>query len=133
MSLRSLNLPACIGTLSPCSSCEGLAAPRNTWSPSILPVADRNSATVWTPGSLRICLAMVGENGVPTAFETTKSAVRFSLTAFEVLALADWPMIDMVATSARPIISALAVAAVRRGLRSEFCVASCPTDPKSRA
>lgn len=34
------------------------------------------------------------------------------------LAFDDWPSTDMVATNASPIISADAVAAVRRGLRS---------------
>jgi len=94
-------------------------------------LADLNSATVCTPGCLRISFAIVGENGDPTAFETTKSAVSVSLTALSVLAFADCPRIDMVATRASPIMSALAVAAVRRGLRSEFWVASVPTEPNT--
>src|SRR3954453_1493697 len=47
------------------------------------------------------------------------------------LALADDPRIDIVVTSARPIINADAVAAVRRGLRSEFWPARLPTVPNS--
>ena len=40
--------------------------------------------------------------------------------AASVLAEAELPRIDIIAISASPTISALAVAAVRRGLRSEF-------------
>ena len=53
-------------------------------------------------------------------------------TAASTLAVADWPSTDISATRVSPIISALAVAAVRRGLRSEFCAASTPTVPKAR-
>jgi hypothetical protein len=42
----------------------------------------------------------------------------------------DAPKIDIVVTSAKPIISAEAVAAVRRGLRRAFCAANRPTVPK---
>ena len=38
---------------------------------------------------------------------------------------------DINATRVSPIISALAVAAVRRGLRRAFSVARTPTDPNS--
>ena len=52
--------------------------------------------------------------------------------AASVLAEAEAPKIDIIAIRASPIISALAVAAVRRGLRSAFWVASVPTVPNSR-
>ena len=64
--------------------------------------------------------------------ETITDAFSDFCTVTSVLADADWPKIDIIAISARPIIRALEVAAGRRGLRSEFCVASCPTVPKSR-
>ena len=47
------------------------------------------------------------------------------------LALADDPKIDIKVTRATPIISADAVAAVRRGLRREFWVAIVPTTPNT--
>ena len=48
------------------------------------------------------------------------------------LAFSEAPKTDIITIRVSPIISALAVAAVRRGLRSEFSVASTPTVPKSR-
>jgi hypothetical protein len=59
----------------------------------------------------------------------TRSPTKFLAMLSSTLAFADAPAMDMVATSAIPIISAEAVAAVRRGLRSEFCPASRPTLP----
>ena len=41
-------------------------------------------------------------------------------------------MIAIAQARVRPIMSAEAVAVVRRGLRSEFCPARVPTDPKTR-
>ena len=52
--------------------------------------------------------------------------------AASVEAFAESAMTTIVPASARPIISADAVAAVRRGLRSEFSPASVPTVPNSR-
>ena len=75
---------------------------------------------------------MAVENGVPMALDTTSWAVRLSSMAWSVLALADCPRIDIRATSVSPIISALAVAAVRRGLRRAFSVASAPTVVNTR-
>ena len=98
----------------------------------ILAPAVRSSATLRTPSTLRICLAMLVENGVPTTLETTNCDVRLRLTAASVLAVADWPSTAISETSVSPIIRALAVAAVRRGLRREFCAASVPTVPKAR-
>ena len=69
---------------------------------------------------------------MPTTLDTTNCDVRLRFTAASVLAVADWPRIDISATSVSPIISALAVAAVRRGLRREFCAASVPTVPNAR-
>jgi len=62
--------------------------------------------------------AIDGENGCPIAFETTRSAAKLVAMILSMLAFDDWPSTDMVATNASPIISADAVAAVRRGLRS---------------
>ncbi len=92
----------------------------------------RSEATASTPSSSRIWAATSVENGWPTAFETTNSEVRDSSIAMSVLAEAELPRIDIIAISASPIIRALAVAAVRRGLRKEFCVASRPTEPNGR-
>jgi hypothetical protein len=98
----------------------------------ILAPAVRSSATLCTPSTSRIFLAMLVENGVPTTLETTNWDVSPRLTAASVLAVADWPSTAISETSVSPIISALAVAAVRRGLRKEFCAASVPTVPKAR-
>jgi hypothetical protein len=72
------------------------------------------------------------ENGWPIAFDTTNSEVSDSSMAASVLADAELPRIAIIAISASPTIRALAVAAVRRGLRREFSVASRPTVPKGR-
>ena len=76
--------------------------------------------------------AIAVENGIPMTLETTRSPWKFSSIVASTLALADDPRIDIVVTSASPIISADAVAAVRRGLRSEFCPARLPTVPYTR-
>ena len=47
------------------------------------------------------------------------------------LAFADCPTTAIIETSVRPIISAEAVAAVRRGLRTAFCSAITPTAPNA--
>ncbi len=52
--------------------------------------------------------------------------------AASVLADAELPKIDIIVIRARPTIRALAVAPVRRGLRSAFWAASLPTIPNSR-
>ncbi len=48
------------------------------------------------------------------------------------LAFAEAPSTDIIVTSETPIISAEAVAAVRRGLRRAFCSAISPTAPNPR-
>ena len=62
----------------------------------------------------------------------TMSPRKFFAMLASTLALAEDPAMDIVVTRVRPIIRADAVAAVRRGLRSEFCPASVPTAPKTR-
>ena len=85
-----------------------------------------------TPSTSLMRSAMVAENGSPKALLTTKSPTKFSSTAWSTDAFDEAPRIATVNASASPIISAEAVAAVRRGLRSEFWPARLPTGPKTR-
>ena len=64
---------------------------------------------------------------------TKKSARKLSSMICVNDCFADAPMIDTSVTSARPIISADAVVAVRRGLRIAFSRASTPDMPRKRA
>jgi hypothetical protein len=84
------------------------------------------------PSVRSIRLAIDGENGTPITLETTRSAKKLSSIVLSTLSLADDPRIDIVVTRASPIISADAVADVRRGLRSEFWPARLPTVPNRR-
>ncbi len=59
--------------------------------------------------------------------------MKFSSIVLSTLAFADAPMIDIVHASASPIISADAVAVVRRGLRRAFWPARLPTARKTPA
>ena len=92
----------------------------------------RSSVTPATPSRRRICSATSVENGWPTTLETMNCEVSVLPMAASVLADAELPKIDIIAISASPIIRALAVAPVRRGLRRAFCAASRPTVPNSR-
>ncbi len=94
--------------------------------------ACRSWVTPATPSTLRIWAATSGENAWPTTLDTMNCEVSVLPIAASVLAEAEEPKIDIIAIRARPIISALAVAAVRRGLRSAFCAAIEPTVPNSR-
>ena len=76
-------------------------------------------------------MAIAGLNGVWIALLTTSWELTAAVMTLSKLAFAEAPRIDIIATRVRPIISALAVAAVRRGLRSEFSRASTPTVPKN--
>ena len=121
-----------MGTWKARPSMAGSTADTNScWSPT-LPLADRIEATLCTPSSCSISFAYAAENGCCVALETISCAVRVPLIALSVLAFADCPRIDINATRVSPIISALAVAAVRRGLRRVFSVASLPTVPNTR-
>ena len=71
-------------------------------------------------------------NSPPKTLLTTKSPTKFSSTDLSTDAFAESPMIAIVQARVSPIISAEAVAVVRRGLRSEFWPARLPTVPKSR-
>ncbi len=73
---------------------------------------------------------MVGKK-VVCPLESTYWAVRSFSMLSDRLALMLLVTIVAAPTRAVPIMSALAVAAVRRGLRSEFCRASRPTVPAS--
>ena len=86
----------------------------------------RYSTTVAPGSSLRICVAASGENGWKPLGERMKSAVVWLRIADANELLNDSDMIATALTSARPIISAAAVDAVRRGLRSAFSRASIP-------
>ena len=57
---------------------------------------------------------------------TMKSAVNAVAKRLPNDTLSDWPTIDTMVTRARPIVSATAVAEVRRGLRAAFARASRP-------
>ena len=59
--------------------------------------------------------------------------MKFSATDLSTLAFAESPTIAIVQARVRPIISAEAVAVVRRGLRSEFWPARLPMLPNPRA
>ena len=76
--------------------------------------------------SLRIELAISGENGKNPLGAITKSALVCSSIAVAKVCFADSPKIAMRVTKARPIISADAVDAVRRGLRAAFWAANLP-------
>ncbi len=62
---------------------------------------------------------------------TRKSAANWSSTRSSLVALREAARVPTAATSASPIISAEAVAPVRRGLRSAFSPASRPVVPKT--
>ena len=72
---------------------------------------------------------MAGVNGVWIALLTTSWELTAAVMTWSKLAFIEAPMIDIIATRVSPIISALAVAAVRRGFRSEFSGARTPTVP----
>ena len=101
-------------------------------SPSSCTRAPRTRATWATPGTSSTSFATEAEKAWPTAFETTKSATMSSARVLSRLAFADAPSTDIIVTRATPIISAEAVAAVRRGLRRAFCSAIRPTAPNAR-
>jgi hypothetical protein len=75
---------------------------------------------------------MEGENRSPTTLEITRSPWKLSATVLSMLAFEEAPTMAIVETSASPIISADAVAAVRLGFRREFSPASRPIAPNSR-
>ncbi len=114
------------------ATASGSTADAKSRSPSICRSAARTRATVWTPSTPSISSATDDEKAWPTALDTTKSATMSSASVWSRLALADAPSTDIIVTRATPIISADAVAAVRRGLRRAFCSAIRPTAPKER-
>ncbi len=67
-----------------------------------------------------------GSNPTNDLGTTYQSAVIVRLIVELNVALSDVPTTSTVVTSARPIISAEAVDAVRRGLRAAFSSARCP-------
>ena len=81
------------------------------------------AATVWATSSPKgRCVWLVTRKSAPTTLSMTSVIDDFADVAKMVSA----------DTSARPIMSAEAVAAVRRGWRSAFCTASDPTVPNMR-
>ena len=121
-----------MGMCSASSSTPGPTAVTATSPPSIRPEATRITAADSTPSRRLIRSAYAGEKGCWVALDTTSPAVSDPSMARAVLTFADCPKTDMSATSASPTMSALAVAAVRRGFRNEFCVARSPTVPNTR-
>ena len=109
----------------------GSTPPRNSRFPATLAWAKRVRTTDSTPGAFSALSLTLGEKPCPIRLLITRSPTKFFAMLSSTLAFADAPAMDMVATSAIPIISAEAVAAVRRGLRSEFCPASRPTLPNT--
>ena len=100
--------------------------------PSTSTKAWRIEATDATPSRSSTCSAMSGEKGWPMTLLMMYCDVTTRSMVDCVLAEALAPNTAISDISASPIIRALAVAAVRRGLRSEFSVARLPTSPKTR-
>ncbi len=98
--------------------------PRLSPSSSIVP--NRYSTTVEPGSSSRTACAASGENGAKPVGERMKSAVVWSSIELRNVVLNDCDMIAIAVTSARPIISAAAVDAVRRGFRCAFSRARIP-------
>ena len=97
--------------------------------------ANRSRTTRSTPSTCSIWSPIAGVKPCPITLLTTKSPTKLSATDLSTLAFAESPTIAIVQASASPIISAEAVAVVRRGLRSEFWPARLPTraeDPRVR-
>ena len=89
---------------------------------------NRNPTALATSGSAPTRATTSGENPVNWVVSMTSSASRVESDA-STCAFADSPRIATIATSARPMTSALAVAAVRRGLRIAFPRAIAPGTP----
>ena len=98
-------------------SASGSTAAAKSRSPSSSAGAERSSATPRRRRPRGSASATAVENGWPTTLDTMNCEVSVSPTAASRLAEAESPRIDIIVTSARPIIRAQAVAAVRRGLR----------------
>ena len=131
-SRRSRAAPSTIVTRTDRSRASGSTAV-TAWSrPSIFGIANRTRVTVATPGVRSIWSPSDGEKRSPTTLETTRSPWKLSAIVLSMLAFDDEPTMAIVVTRARPIISADAVAAVRRGLRRAFSPANRPTVPKAR-
>ena len=94
--------------------------------PLICTVPNRYSTTVEPGSSFLTALAASGLNGWKFFGERMKSACVWSSIELAKDSLADAPKMAMKLTSARPIMSAAAVDAVRRGFRIAFCCARIP-------
>ncbi len=90
-----------------------------------------------TSGSAASMSASLGLTPLPPAPKegavTARSPAKDSATVSSSVALMDAPKTVNSVTTATPIISAVAVAAVRRGLRAALRLASVPGTPRSRA
>ena len=115
------------------STLSGSAAAIPWRSPSSSAMAYRSRITRSTPSTCSISLAIDDENGCPKTLLTMKSPTKLSAIDLSTLDFAESPTMDIVQARVRPIISADAVAVVRRGLRREFWPARLPTEPKNRA
>ena len=107
----------------------------STWlgEPSMLPNPPSMPPADATPGTVRmVSRASRGRAGWPgLACESTmRSAVKALSRALFTVVLMDWMRMAKVTMSPTPIISAEAVAAVRRGLRMAFSPASLPVKAK---
>ena len=102
--------------------------------PRSLAWAERIVATSSTPGTLRAAVAVpfgIGEK--PSLFWITRPPAKFSSTTWATELFSPAEKTVTKATSARPIISAAAVTAVRLGLRWAFSRASRPSRRRTRS
>ncbi len=96
--------------------------------------AVRRVETTSTPGTCRAATAAPGEIGVkPSLLRITSSPWKLSSTAEEIEPLIPAAKTVTKATTARPIISAAAVTAVRAGLRWVFSRARRPVSRRKRS
>src|SRR5918996_894469 len=105
---------------------------KKAFPPSTLASAWRTCETVATPGTARTSSAADVLNPVNVGDVRMKSARGGRWGPADVDALAEAPKTATNTTRPRPIISADAVAAVRRGLRIAFSRASLPGTPSAR-
>ncbi len=129
---RSVADPLCIrrsiAAASPGPSTPTIRSRSRPSGPSRRTDPNRNPTALATSGSAPTRATTSGENPVNWVVSMTSSASRVESDA-STCAFADSPRIATIPTSARPMTSALAVAAVRRGLRIAFPRAMAPGTP----
>src|SRR5207302_2989152 len=101
--------------------------------PNALPWPARTPETTWTPGTCFSAFADAVEIGEKLSVAVTAYCpVKIELTAFSKLVLSPEARTETSVTSARPIINADAVEAVRCGFRIALPRASDPAAPPTR-